>query len=112
MPVEEIIPSDIATEPTQSEIKQLADAMLYFATAILDKLPRLDNFDRAAINVETGSIAVSALPTLANVTTVAGVTTVTNLTNLNNFSGGNTNHIPNNLSDAGLMRLYDAIKVT
>ena len=109
MPVEEIIPADIASETTQSEIKQLADAMLYFATAILDKLPRLDNSDRAAINVETGSIGVSSLPTLANVTTVG---TTTNLTNLNNFAGGNASHVPSNLSNAGLVNLYQGITVT
>jgi hypothetical protein len=106
MPAQEIIPSNIAKEPTQSEIKILADAMLYFATALLDKLPRLDNADRSTVNVETGSIVVSSLPTLATVTTVGAVT------NLNNFAGGNTNGIPFNMSDAGLMRIYDGIKVT
>ncbi len=109
MPVEEIIPADIASETTQSEIKQLADAILYFAAAVLDKMARLDNSDRAMVNVETGSVAVSALPTLANVTTVA---TLTNLTNLNNFSGGNASHVPNNLSNAGLVNLYQGITVT
>ena len=106
MPAQEIIPSNIATEPTQSEIKQLTDAMLFFATALLDKLARLDNADRAVVNVETGSVAVSSLPTLA------AVTTLTNLTNVNNFTGGNTNAIPYNMSDAGLTRLYQGITVT
>jgi hypothetical protein len=109
MPVEEIIPADIASETTQSEIKQLTDALLYFAAALLDKMPRLDNVDRAMVNVETGSIAVSALPTLANVTTLA---TLTNLANINNFSGGNANAVPQNLSDAGLVRIYQGIQVT
>jgi hypothetical protein len=109
MPVEEVIPADIASETTQSEIMQLVDAMLFFATAILKKTPRLDNLDRSVVNIETGSVAVSSLPTLAAVTTVS---TLTNLTNVNNFSGGNANHVPNNLSDAGLMRIYDSIKVT
>jgi hypothetical protein len=103
MPAQEIIPADIASEATQSEIKQLSDALLYFASAIMDKIPRLDSVDRSVVNVETGTIAVSALPTLA---------TLTNLTNVQNFVGGNTNNIPNNLSDAGLMRIYDGIKVT
>ena len=106
MPAQEIIPADIASETTQSEIKQLSDALLYFASAIMDKIPRLDSVDRSVVNVETGTIAVSALPTLA------AVTTLTNLTNVQNFIGGNTNNIPNNLSDAGLMRIYDGIKVT
>jgi hypothetical protein len=108
MPAQEIIPSGIATEATLVEVKNLADAMLYFATAVLDKLPRLDNADRAAVVVESG-VAVTSLPTLATVTTVA---TTTNLTNLNNFSGGNTNAIPYNLSDAGLTRIYNGIVVT
>jgi hypothetical protein len=112
MPVEEVIPADIASETTQSEIKQLADAMLFFATALLDKLPRLDNADRSAVNVETGTVAVSSLPTLAAVTTVSTLTTLTNLNNVNNFSGGNANLVPYNLSDAGLMRIYDGIKVS
>jgi hypothetical protein len=110
--VEEIIPSNIATEPTQLEIKQLTDALLYFAGAVLDKMARLDNSDRAMVNVETGSIAVSALPTLANVTTVGTVTGMTNLVNLNNFSGGNANAAPYNFSDAGLVRIYQGITVT
>lgn len=108
MPAQEIIPSGIATEATLAEIRNLADAMLYFAGAVLDKLPRLDNADRAAVVVESG-VAVTSLPTLANVTTLE---TANNVVNLNNFAGGNTSHVPYNLSNAGLVNLYQGITVT
>jgi hypothetical protein len=46
-----------------------------------------DAFGRLLVNVATGSVAVSALPTLAAVTTVTTVTTVGTMTNQTNIGG-------------------------
>ena len=46
-----------------------------------------DAFGRLLVNVATGTVAVSALPTLALVTTVTTVTTVGTLTNQTNIGG-------------------------
>lgn len=81
----------------QDEVKGLADAMLYFATAILEKLPRLDATDRAAVTVET---------------TVPSVATVVNMTNLNNLAGGNTALIPTHMGNIGALHLYNQITVS
>ncbi len=111
---QEIIPSGIAKDVTLNEIKSLLDAqnltneqlkalndtILYFVTAMLEKMPRLDANDRAAINMETGTIS-----------NIATITTITNMTNLNNLSGGNTAPIPYHLSNLGALHIYNNIKV-
>ena len=107
---------DLATETTQTsiedllaEVRKLSDTMLYFTSAILDRLPTLDTAHRANVNVATGSVAVSG--SLTTVTTVTTCGTVTNMTNLNNFAGGNTALIPYQLG-AGSFHLYNGINVT
>lgn len=111
MAAQEIIPSGIAKDSTlqaiealmeaqnatNEQIKALNDTMLYFITAVLEKMPRLDVNDRVAVNIETGT-----LPTL---------TTLTNMTNLNNLSGGNTNFLPYQFANIGANYIYDNIKV-
>lgn len=76
---------DLSLEETNKTI-------LYLLAKICDMLPRTDVADRMAVNVETGSISVSSLPTLANVTTVASTT---NLVNIGNQSA---HYLPHNLS--------------
>lgn len=79
------------------EIKTLSDTMLYFTTAMLDKMPLLDNRDSAMVNITGGS------------TTVAG--TVPALGTLNNLNGGNVALLPYQLG-AGAFHIYNQIAVT
>ena len=99
--------SGIAKDATQQDIKalseeirQLNETMIYLVSSLLSQQPRLDANNRAAVNVETGSV------------TVGSITTLTNMTNLNNFAGGNTALVPFYLGDAGATTIYDLIEVT
>ena len=89
-----------------NQLSALNDTMLYFITAMLDKMPRLDANDRMLVNL------TDMTNTLGTVTTVSTVTTVTNMTNLNNFSGGNANFAPYHFSDSAVCRIYNNIQVT
>lgn len=93
-------------ETTQSDIKALADSMLYFATAILEKLPMLTNTDAAMVNV------MNTVPVSGTLTTVTTVTNVTNIANLNGLAlGASTGLIPYNLS-ASPFHIYNNIQVS
>jgi len=89
-------------EVTQS-VKDLSDTMLYFITAMLDKMPRLDSNDRMMAYIDNG--ALNTLNTLTTVTTVSAVT------NLQNFAGGNTALIPYQMG-AGAAHIYQNIIVS
>jgi hypothetical protein len=86
--------------PIPEEVSASTATSATLLSWIYRKLPRLDVASRMAVNVETGSVAVSSLPTLANVTTVG---TVTNQTNLGGYSVANERfmqrplHIYNNI---------------
>lgn len=82
------------------------ETMTFLLNSIFNKLPKMDSSQRSAVNVETGTVGVSSLPTLASVTTVSTVGTI------NNFAGGNAALIPYNLSTAGATYLYDKISIT
>jgi hypothetical protein len=92
-----------------SDEYDLLDTILYVLNNIFEKLPRTDNADRSAVNVETGTIAVSSLPTLASVTTVSTVSTVGTI---QNFAGGNAAGVPMHLSNIGSYHLYDKISIS
>ena len=85
------------------------ETMTFLLNSIFNKLPKIDTSQRSAVNIETGTVAVSSLPTLASVTTVSTVSTVGTI---NNFAGGNAALIPYNLSTAGATYLYDKISIT
>lgn len=80
--------------------KQLMDTLLYFITSLVEKMPRVDAQDRQVVNIETGSVVVSSLPTLSTLAT------------LQNFSGGNTVAIPQQISQMGALHLYDKIIIS
>jgi hypothetical protein len=83
--------------PIPEEVSESTAKSATLLSWIYRKLPRLDAASRMAVNVETGSVAVSSLPTLATVTTVA------NQTNLGGYSVANERfmqrplHIYNNI---------------
>lgn len=94
---------------TLQAIRELSDSMLYFASALLEKLPMLDQNDRAQVNVMAGTL--TTLGTITTVTTLATLTSATNLVNLNNFAGGNTALLPYQFG-AGAFHLYNNIAVS
>lgn len=79
---------------------KLLETLLYFISAMAEKMPRVDDKDRQIVSVETGSIGVTSLPTLNIVGAVQ------------NFSGGNTSAIPTHIANMGANYIYDQIKVT
>ncbi len=91
---------------TNEKISVLSDTLLYFVSAMLEKMPRLDINDRATVNVETGTVTVGTISTITN------MSNLNNMNNLNNLAGGNTNAIPYQLSNVGTLHIYDNIKVT
>lgn len=71
---------DLATEAKQTELVEVL-AALRLAVVSLTRTVGMTTPDiagRARVNVETGSIAVSSLPTLATVTNVTTLATLTN----------------------------------
>lgn len=84
----------VALADLSEQIRQLNDTMLYFVSAMLDKMPRLDAQDRVITTFET------PLPS------------VTQVNNINSFNGGNANFIPYQLSNVGALHLYDNVKVS
>lgn len=90
----------------------LLETINFLLNSIFNKLPRKDTSERSVVNIETGTVAVSSLPTLASVTTVSTVSTVSNITNINNFAGGNAVMIPAHVSNMGALHLYDKISIT
>lgn len=64
------------------ELLEAVEAMRMALQSLLRMQGSPDVAQRLRVNVETGSVAVSSLPTLASVTTVTTVTTLTNQTNI------------------------------
>lgn len=83
-----------AKEPT---LRELADTLAYLLVALHEKLPRVDGNDRAAVNVETGTLAV-----------VTAVTQLNGLGALNRDAGA----IPTHAANAGAMHIYNNVIVS
>lgn len=87
--------ADLATEDT-------TQTLLYLLTAILEKMPRVDNADRLVItSVEAGSQAVTV--------SSGTVTTVGNQTNL---GGRDATNIPQAVANMGTAHIYNNIIVS
>lgn len=82
---------------------KILETILYFISSMVEKMPRVDDRDRQIVSVETGTVGVSSLPTLANVTT---------LNTVQNFAGGNTSAIPTHMANAGASYIYDQIIIS
>lgn len=118
------LPADAATETTLALLKAATDALLSatesinaqaettttLLAAMFEKMPRVTGNDQAAVSVEGGTVVVSSLPTLANVTTVGTVTTITNLTNQNAMGGKFISG--DNAMMAGAAYIYNQITVS
>lgn len=103
MTAQEILPSNIAKTPDIEILQELNDTLLLLANAIAARMPRTDTGGRMLINSDLGNGLLCQ---------VVNVTALGNLTNLNNFAGGNTVMIPQQMSQAGLVHLYQGIQVS
>lgn len=98
---EDILQIIYEDDTTEQGVQESLDTTILLLASIIEKMARLDINDRMAVNVETGTVAVSSLPTLSN---------VTNLTNLNNFSGGNAAPLPYHMSNIGSSHIYNQLE--
>lgn len=97
---------ELSLEASQQEL--LAQATYYLA-AILDKLPRLDNNDRAIVNTaDQGNVTVA----LASAQTLTTLTTCGTLTNQTSLGGRDMSHAQMMQANAGCMHIYNNILVS
>ena len=90
--------ADLATEDT-------TQTLLYLLTAILEKMPRVDNADRLVItSVEAGSQAVTV--------SSGTVTTVSTVSNQTNLGGRDATNIPQAVANMGTAHIYNNIIVS
>lgn len=90
--------ADLATEDT-------TQTLLYLLTAILEKMPRVDNADRLVItSVEAGSQAVTV--------SSGTVTTVTTVGNQTSLGGRDVTNIPYAVANMGTAHIYNNIIVS
>ena len=90
--------AEMATEDT-------TQTLLYLLTAILEKMPRVDNADRLVItSVEAGSQAVTV--------SSGTVTTVTTVGNQTNLGGRDATNIPQAVANMGTAHIYNNIIVS
>ena len=90
--------ADLATEDT-------TQTLLYLLTAILEKMPRVDNADRLVItSVEAGSQAVTV--------SSGTVTTVTTVGNQTSLGGRDVTNIPHAVANMGTAHIYNNIIVS
>lgn len=90
--------ADLATEDT-------TQTLLYLLTAILEKMPRVDNADRLVVtSVEAGSQAVTV--------SSGTVTTVTTVGNQTNLGGRDATNIPQAVANMGTAHIYNNIIVS
>mgnify|MGYP003409290573 CR=1 FL=1 len=81
--------------------EQTQAAILYYMSAILEKLPMLNINDQAMVQVSSGNITAA----------VSTVSTVTTVGTISNMAGGNLSLVPYQLG-AGAFHLYNNIQVT
>ena len=90
--------ADLATEDT-------TQTLLYLLSAILEKMPRVDNADRLVItSVEAGAQAVTV--------SSGTVTTVTTVGNQTNLGGRDATNIPQAVANMGTAHIYNNIIVS
>lgn len=77
------------------QIKILNDTMLYYMSAVLEKMPRVTGNDQAAVVAEGGTI--SAVTTCGTVTTVTQIGTRAAMTTADAMIMQGTSHLYNNI---------------
>lgn len=94
--------ADATAQATLAAIQALSDTMLYFVTAMLDKMPRLDRTDRLSVDLTDYGVGGGTFST----SYVSGVN--------NPFTGAQfyRQFEPWNFSDAGSARIYQQIIVS
>lgn len=81
-----------------SQLKSVADSLLFVAAAMLEKLPRVTGADQMAVSIEGGSVGIATNQTLTTLGTI-------------NQVGGRW-ATGDNLNLAGVQHIYNNIVVT
>lgn len=95
------LPMGAATDAVLDQLRILNDTMLYFASAMLEKLPRVTGSDQVAVSIEAGSVGLTTNQTLATVTTLGAINTI-----------GGKHASGDNLNLAGVQHIYNNIVVS
>lgn len=99
---------DLNLEASQQEL--LSNLTLILA-AILEKMPRVDGNDRVITTTESAQPVTVSSGTVTTVTTVGTVTAVGNMANFGTSLRA-ADAIPTQLSNMGVMHIYDNIRVS
>lgn len=84
-----------------SQLKSVADSLMFIAAAMLEKLPRVTGNDQMAVSIESGSVGIATNQTL------------TTLTTLGTINGVGSKYVSgDNLALAGVQHIYSNIVVT
>ena len=87
-----------AIKELSDQINILTDTMLYYMTAVLEKMPRVTGNDQAAVVAEGGTIStVSTVTTCGTVTTISQIGTRAAMTTADAQIMQGTSHLYNNI---------------
>lgn len=93
-----VIGGDATGEDVITQLKSVADSLLYVAAAMLEKLPRVTGNDQMAVYIESGSVGIATNQTLATLGTINQVG--------GRWASGD------NLNQAGVAHIYNNIVVS
>lgn len=102
----------LAGAAKEATLAEALGVMSFLLAAILEKMPRVNGNDQAAVSIEAGSVGLSAGQTLATVTNLTTVATVTTLSNITNVGGKPAAVMPDAISQLGALHLYQNIIVS
>ena len=95
-----VLGGNAAGDDVITQLKSVADSLLFVAAAMLEKLPRVTGNDQMAVSIEGGSVGISSNQTLATLTTLGTINQVGG-----RWASGD------NLNQAGVAHIYNQITV-
>lgn len=96
-----VIGGDATGDDVITQLKSVADSLLYVAAAMLEKLPRVTGNDQMAVSIESGSVGISTNQTLSTLTTLGTINQVGG-----RWASGD------NMNFSGVMHIYNNIVVS
>ena len=67
-----VLGGNAAGDDVVTQLKSVADSLLFVAAAMLEKLPRVTGNDQMAVSIEGGSVGIATLTTLGTINQVGG----------------------------------------
>jgi len=92
-----VLGGNAAGDDVITQLKSVADSLLFVAAAMLEKLPRVTGSDQMAVSIEGGSVGISTNQTLSTLGTINQVG--------GRWASGD------NLNQAGVAHIYNQITV-